>query len=153
MLKYLLLALLFISSPCLSAPKRFTHVQQLTSDNVNFAGKSALGTATAGDTVNIDYTLPFDVCLTGATLIVKGGKTLDTVSLQVVHPQAGVLSEFITDWYIAEDQDVQFTMDISYPANLSTGLIIRAVYKAAVGLTGTRTVRINYILHKVIEQQ
>ena len=146
----ILLVLLFTSLPAFAA-KRFTHIDQFTSDNVNFAGKSATGTAAAGETVNIDYTLTFNACMTGATLIVKGGKQNDKVTLQVVHPLYGVVNEFITDWAVAEDQNTQFTMSIDYPANLPAGLTLRTVYKAQAGLIGSREVSINYFLHKVME--
>lgn len=153
-LKFLAFALaIVVSTSAFATPKRFISVDQFNSDVVLFAGKSAIGTAAAGDTVNIDYTLDFDALLTGATLIVKGGKSEDKASLQIVHPSAGVLNEFVTDWYIAEDQDSQFSLDLNYPANLASGLIVRLVYKAKSGLTGTRTIRINYMLHKVLQTQ
>lgn len=131
--------------------KRFTHTSQFTSDAVKFAGKSAAGEAVADETKNIDYTVPYDLCITGAVVVVKNASISDKVCLQVVHPQAGVLDEFVTDWYMNEDRNHQFTIDLDYPANIPTGLIIRAVYKAS-STAGTRYVRINYFLHKVIEQ-
>lgn len=131
--------------------KRFTHTNQFTSDAVKFAGASASDDAVADETKTIDYTVPYDLCITGAAVVVKGGSIDDKVCLQVVHPQAGVLDEFVTDWYMNEDRNHQFTIDLDYPANIPAGLIIRAVYKAN-SQAGTRNVRINYFLHKVIEQ-
>lgn len=131
--------------------KRFTHTSQFTSDAVKFVGASAAGDAVADETKNIDYTAPYDLCITGAVVVVKGGNINDKVCIQVVHPQAGVLDEFVTDWYMTEDRNHQFAIDLDYPANIPAGLIIRAVYKAGAA-AGTRNVRINYFLHKVIEQ-
>jgi hypothetical protein len=131
--------------------KRFTNVDQFTSDNVAFAGGSAAGDAVANETKNIDYTVPVDLCLTGAVVIVHGAKVDDKVSLQVVHPSLGVLNEFVTDWYMADDQSEQFALQLNYPANVPAGLYIRAVYKAT-SEVGTRKARINYLLHKVVEQ-
>jgi hypothetical protein len=130
--------------------KRFTHIDQFTSDAVKFAGAAAGGDAVAGQTVNIDYVAPFDLVITGAVVIVKNAKIDDLVSLQVVHPQAGVLDTFVTDWYVSETSDEQFALQLNYPANIPAGLILRAVYKAN-GTLATRQVRINYLLHKVIE--
>lgn len=131
--------------------KRFTHTSQFTSDAVKFSGASAAGDAVADETKNIDYAVPYDLCITGALVLVKGGNINDKVCLQIVHPQAGVLDEFVADWYMNEDRNDQFSIDLSYPANIPAGLIIRAVYKAS-SAAGTRDVRINYFLHKVIEQ-
>ncbi|TXH10650.1 MAG: hypothetical protein E6R04_04775 [Spirochaetes bacterium] len=131
--------------------KRFTNVDQFTSDNVAFAGAAASGDAVASETKNVDYSVPFDACLTGAVVIVQGAKIDDKVSLQVVHPTYGVLNEFVTDWFMADDQSEQFALQLNYPANVPAGLTIRAVYKATAD-EGTRKVRINYFLHKVVEQ-
>lgn len=134
------------------AAKRFTHIQQFTSDNVNFAGAGIRDTATSGQTKNVDYTVPFDVCLTGAVLIVVSAQNGDKATLQIIHPNGStILNEFITDWGIATDQQFQFSLDLSYPANIASGLIIRVMYEAA-GILGTRTIMCNYFLHKVIEQ-
>lgn len=133
--------------------KRFTHVDQFNSDAVKFAGASASADVVAGENKNIDYTAPFDLLVTGAVVIVKGAKIDDKVSLQVAHPQAGVLETFVTDWFMSDDQSEQFALQLNYPANIPAGLIIRALYKAADGLIGTRQVRVNYLLHKVIQQE
>jgi len=134
------------------AAKRFIHVDQFTSDALKFAGLSATGAA-LGAVTNIDKSLGFDVALTGAVLLVKGGRFGDRVSLQVVHPAAGVLEEFVTDWYVTEDAQKQFEIQLNYPANVPTGLILRVVYKADVDLDVARNVAINYITHRVIQQE
>jgi hypothetical protein len=132
--------------------KRFTHTDQFTSDNVQFAGSSAFGDAPENTNTNVDYTCPFDLCITGAVLLVKGGKFGDKCCLQVVHPTYGVVNEFATDWAIASDIQKQFELDLKYPANLAAGLKLRIYYKAT-SETGTRNVAINYLNHKVLQQE
>lgn len=132
--------------------KRFTHVSQFTSDNVLFAGTGKMGDAAENSNTNIDCTCPYDLCITGAVMLVKGGAFGDKCSLQVVHPVAGVLSEFVTDWGVSEDAQKQFELQLDYPANLPAGLIIRLVYKADAN-AGTRKVTMNYLLHKVLQQE
>lgn len=132
--------------------KRFIHVDQFTSDNVLFAGASAIGDALENANTNIDYVCPFDLCITGAVLLVKDGKFGDKCCLQVVHPVAGVISEFATDWAIASDQQKQFELVLSYPANIPSGLTLRLQYKAT-SEAGTRKVAINYLNHKVLQQE
>lgn len=131
--------------------KRFTHIDQFNSDAVKFAGAAASGDVLALETKNVDYTVPFDVVLTGAVVIVKNASIDDKISLHVAHPVAGIMETFVTDWFMAEDDNQQFALQLNYPANIPAGLIIRAVYKAD-GVQLTRQVRINYLLHRVIEQ-
>jgi hypothetical protein len=132
--------------------KRFTHTDQFTSDNVQFAGASASGDAAENTETNVDYTCPFDLCITGAVLLVNGGKFGDKCSLQVVHPSYGVVNEFATDWAIASDQQKQFELALTYPANIPSGVKLRLLYKAT-SEAGTRNVAINYLNHKVLQQE
>lgn len=131
--------------------KRFINIEQFTSDNVQFAGLSAYGQVNASETKNIDLSAPFDLCLTGAVVIVKNAKVEDKVSLQIVHPNGTVLNEFVTNWYLAEDQQEQFALSLNYPANIPQGLILRVKYIATSGII-VRDVMINYLTHRVMEQ-
>lgn len=132
--------------------KRFTNVDQFTSDNVKFAGASAAGDVSENTNANIDYTCPFDLCITGAVLLVNGGKFGDKCCLQVVHPVAGVVDEFATDWAVASDQQKQFELALTYPANIPSGVKLRLLYKAT-SAEGTRNVAINYLNHRVLQQE
>lgn len=131
--------------------KRFTHNEQFTSDNVAFAGKSISGVAVASEIKAVDLLLTADHCLTGCLVLVHGAKIGDTTSLQIVHPTYGVVNTFATDWFMSSDRENQFILDLSYPANLAAGLTIRALYKATAE-AGSRTIMINYLLHRVVEQ-
>lgn len=128
---------------------RFTHVDQFNSDAVQFAAAGVSSSATASETKDIDYTVPYDLCITGAVMLVKGAKFQDIVSLKVVHPVYGVINTFVTGWYIAEDSQKQFELQLNYPANLPAGLVVRATY-VATAEEGTRQIAINYLLHKVM---
>ena len=132
--------------------KRFIHVDQFNSDAVQFAGAAACGDAAENTNTSVDYTCPFDLCITGAVLLVKDGKFGDKCCLQVVHPTYGVINEFATDWAIASDTQKQFELALNYPANLPTGLKLRLLYKAT-SEAGTRKVAVNYLNHKVLQQE
>lgn len=117
---------------------------------LNFAGKSCIGTSLASEITNIDITLTEDHLLTGGILIVKGGMMLDKISLQVVHPTAGILNEFVTQYRVIQDSNRQFELMLPYPAKLFAGLILRCKYESS-SEPSTRTIAINYLLHKVLQ--
>jgi hypothetical protein len=124
-------------------------VSDFEKSKLNFAGRSVTGTVNENETVNADYTFTDDTLMTGGVLIVKEAKITDKVSLQVVHPIYGVLNEFVTEYRLAEDQQVQFKLDLPYPAKLLAGLIVRCKYVASEE-KGTRIFALNLLLHKVL---
>ena len=113
-----------------------------------FDGKSVQGTAVANDTKTIDITLSDDYLLTGGMLLVKGAKFFDSATLQIVHPNFGVVNQFVTEYFMKEDSQEQFNLAIGYPAKLAAGLSVRLVYKATAD-AGVRSIALNYQLHKV----
>lgn len=117
---------------------------------LKFSGQSISSVAQTGETINADLSLSEDYLLTGGVLIVKEAKISDRVSLQVVHPVYGVVNEFVTDYGMSEDQQVQFSLQLVYPAKLFAGLKIRCKYIASSD-AGTRTFILNLLLHKVLE--
>lgn len=124
-------------------------VSDFQKSKLTFAGRSLTGIVNENETVNADYTLSDDTLITGGVLIVKEAKITDKVSLQVVHPILGVVNEFVTEYRLAEDQQVQFKLDLPYPAKLVAGLAIRCKYEAS-DENGTRTFALNLLLHKVL---
>jgi hypothetical protein len=130
---------------------------ELSKDKLNFAGKSASGILSVEEVngsivaneLAIDITLADDHLLFGGSLAVKGGKFGDKVSLQVVHPQVGVLNEYITDYGIVEDQQKQFDIVNKYPAKIPAGLILRVKYIPCTE-PGIRSITVFYPLHKVL---
>ena len=115
-----------------------------------FSGQTIYFDALENDTTDGDLTLADDVLITGGQLLVKGGNIHDQVFMQVVHPTAGVLNEFVSGWRINPDSTDQFTIVLNYPAKIPAGLIIRCKYIAD-ATTGTRDVAVNLHLHKVLE--
>ena len=125
------------------------HRSQFQADWLKFDGKSAYAEAQSSEEKNSDLVLTDDVLLTGGYVCVQGGKFGDKICLQVVHPQAGVLDQFVSDYYIKSDSESQFSIDLDYPAKLPAGLIVRAVYKSN-NNEGLRRIAVNYFLHKVL---
>ena len=134
-------------------PSNTTYNPEKVSDfeksKLNFAGKSVSATVNENETINADYTLTDDMLMNGGVLIVKEAKITDKVSLQIVHPTYGVVNEFVTDYRLAEDQQVQFKLDLPYPSKLLTGLTIRCKYVASEE-KGQRVFALNLLLHKVL---
>lgn len=131
-----------------------TQTTQLASDQVVFAGKGVYGEVNVVDiaidnTTNIDLVLVDDMLLTGGVLMVKGGHFEDKVCMQVVHPVAGVVNEFVTDYRIAEDSIKQFELNSAYPAKIPAGLTLRVKY-IPFAVAGLRDIAANYYLHKIL---
>lgn len=123
------------------------HINNFEKTKLNKNGQGASGTAVAGSTTNIDYTLTDDVLITGAFLLAKGAAQGDKVDFQVLSG-AAVVSQFITNWYLNPDSTLQSTPVSRYPAKLSTGLKIRIVYTSVGG--SNVWVAVNYDMEKVL---
>lgn len=121
----------------------------LQSDQVEFNGQGVHAICLAAETKPIDLVLTDLHFLTGGELIVRGAKIGDKISLQVVHPVAGVLKQFVTHFRMCTDEENQSGFNLPYTAKLPAGLIIRAIYEAT-GEVGERSISINYMLHRVI---
>jgi hypothetical protein len=124
-------------------------VSDFEKSKLNFLGQSVTGTVVENETINADLVLTDDFLMNGGVLIVKEAKITDKVSLQVVHPIYGVVNEFVKEYRLAEDQQVQFNLDLPYPAKLFAGLTIRCKYQASSD-AGTRVFALNLMLHKVL---
>lgn len=136
------------------APSRFS---ELSSFELNFRGTGISGTATANTTTNIDYQLTEDRIITGGFLILQNHQFGDYVSFQVVDKDnilgygAGtVLNEFMTNWYVASDTQIQKGTEASYPAKVFQGLYLRIIYHST-ALLGNVNVRANFNMHKVLK--
>jgi len=81
-------------------------------------------TIAAGATISVDYTLTEFRYLDGMKYKVENNAFADSVSFQVVHPVAGVLDEFGTDWPVCPAETIKL-----YKAKVPAGLIIRITYK------------------------
>lgn len=123
----------------------------LVANGVNFAGQGVYGEAIDSNPVHVDLTLTDDCLLTGGILMVKGGHFEDTITLQIVHPIAGVVNEFVSNFRVCEDSNKQFEINSLYPAKIYAGLTIRIVYTPSPLKIGVRDIAANYYLHKVLE--
>ena len=130
-----------------------TSIADFNANNLNFAGKGASGSCTVTSSSNpvasIDMTLTDDCLITGGILMVKNGYFTDKLSMQVVHPTLGVVSEYVTDFRVVEDSQRQFELNINYPAKIPAGMILRIKYTPSTDV-GVRYISVNYMLHKVL---
>jgi hypothetical protein len=112
--------------------------------------RSSSGVAEPGKKTSVDLALTDDVLLQGiAKFVVYGGNRADTVSLQVVHPLAGVVSQFASDFFVIENKQDQEVYIPNYTAKIPAGLILRCEYSAA-PIGSPREIKINWLLHKVL---
>ena len=106
-------------------------------------------TATAGEDTTLDLTLDDDTLLSGGTVfLAKGAAPGDTVDFKVVHPTAGVIAQFITDWFVNPDSTLQQVPESNYPAKVFAGLTLRVVYHS-VGSTDV-WIAVNYNKEKIL---
>lgn len=80
----------------------------------------------------------------GGVIVCKDSNPGDYCTFQVVHPQAGVVEEYISKWFVLPGSG--YTEVTVYPARIPAGMILRVVYNN-VGQTNAQ-VGINYRLHK-----
>jgi len=116
--------------------------------NLFFRGTGIKKIATGGAVTNLDYPLTADRKINCTQLILKNQTIDDHITFQIIHPNPviGVLNEFATEWNVSEDKQDQGIVEIPYPAQLVTGLIIRVIYSSA-GSTDVN-VNINFWLHE-----
>ena len=125
------------------------HTLQFQADCLNFNGQSVFTTCVDSQTITADITMTDDHLLTGGNFLVKGGKFGDRVKLQVVHPVAGVVNQFVTDFGVQSDSEFQFSLNLEYPAKIFAGLKLRVSYTST-SEVGTRNICLNYMLHKIL---
>jgi hypothetical protein len=134
----------------INSTTRPTHINQFSSDVMQINILSCEGAANPLDIKNIDLTLVDDVLVQGVeTLLVYGADKNDKISLQVVHPIAGVVNQFCTDYFIDASMVTQRLNIPCYTAKLPAGLKLRLVYKASAAI-GIRDIKVNWLLHKVL---
>ena len=106
-------------------------------------------TVTAGTDGVLDLTLTDDILLAGGTIfLAKGAAQGDKVDFQVVHPVAGVLAQFVTDWFMNPDSTLQAVPPSNYPAKVFAGLILRVIYHSVGG--SDVWIAVNYNREKVL---
>ena len=139
-------------------------------EGFTFNGQGIEGTASAGQTTDIDFTLTEENYINGMELFLKGQAYGDYLHFQVVdkdYTYAGILypaeaepgvpwssvaptgvplNQFGTHWYVDPDVCNQDAIRIEYPARLLVGFTVRLQYTSV----GTETVdlKCNLFLHK-----
>lgn len=125
------------------------------SDGFRARLKGFSGTATLGQTTNIDYLVSEERYINGAQLILQNQVFGDKVNFEIVDVDdilglgAGtVLDTFAEDWFIDSSNMNQQIIKIEYPAKILAGLYVRVKYTS----TGASNVdvRCNLLLHKKI---
>lgn len=125
-------------------------LNEFNKDHLEFSGQAIFLICDVSETQSQDLVLSDDYLVTGGDLLVEGGLIDDKIFLQVVHPVAGVIKEFISGFRIASDTIKQLNLQLPYPAKIPAGLSLRCKYiSAATG--STRKIAVNFYLHKVLE--
>lgn len=106
------------------------------------------GTATANQLTNIDFTLADTRYLVGVSVILKNQKFGDKITFQIVHPLAGVVNEFATNWNISEDSEDQGKVEFPLRGKIPAGLKIRLAY-TSIGNSDV-LVACNLIMHEKV---
>lgn len=111
-------------------------LQELTRGNsiAKTQGIISSTTLAVNTTTTLDWAFPEERWLTGG-LIIASGTWGSHLTIQIVDKDnvlgagAGyVASEFITQFYIADSQQIQLTKEFNYPALIPAGLYIRVLY-------------------------
>jgi hypothetical protein len=114
-------------------------------DNFRFRGDATAWATCAPGATNLDYVVTEERHVDGGVVIVKDANPGDYCIFQVVHPQAGVVEQFVNKWFVIPGTG---KMDVNvYRARVPAGLTIRIVYNN-VGATNVAC-GINLRLHKL----
>lgn len=70
-----------------------------------------------------EWVTPYDRLMNGCQYQAEGRNIGDNITFQVVHPVAGVVKEFGTNWYVKPEETI-----LLYRAHLYAGLTVRVKY-------------------------
>ena len=134
---------------------KLSQLAHFASTNVNKNGQGVIFTALAGQTTNGDYKLVDDCFITGGILSTLTSTFGDSTTFQVIdidnimgYGANVVLGQYITNWYMRSDTQLQIDESIPYPAKIYTGLYLRVRY-TSIGATDVQVI-VNYRLHKAL---
>jgi hypothetical protein len=122
-------------------------IDNLDSDTAESRGKGLLGSAPAGQTTNIDYTMPQYRIFSGLAFHVHNAQFGDTLHLSVCYPNGAEILRFYEDWVVDHETPFQGVFQYPYTARIPAGLIMRVSYNA-VAAGEERKLGINYFLHR-----
>jgi len=123
-------------------------VDEFNSSVLNYNGYGVEGPITANATTDLDLTFADDMIVTAIELIVVDPSAGDYMTLSVIHPLGTVLNVFVPKW-LTGPSSFRTWYQVSYPAKLVAGLILRASYISTTA-TAPTYVGVNYGLHKVL---
>lgn len=123
---------------------------EFSKDHLEFSGQSIYLDCDVSEEQTQDLALTDDYLITGGDLLVENGLIEDQIYLQVVHPVAGVIKEFISGFRIAADTIKQLNLQLPYPAKIPGGLSLRCKYVAS-STGSSRKIAVNFYLHRVLE--
>ncbi len=127
------------------------------SDNHYFAGEGFTGTATLGQTTNIDYKITTERYINGAILILDGNQhKLDTLDVKAIdkdnvlgYGANTVLQTFVKNWNITTEKNTQEPIILPYTARIPANVYLRIVYVSN-GLINVYC-KMNLLLHQWIK--
>jgi hypothetical protein len=116
-------------------PMELRSLSDFNAYRVNFRGFGYSGTATAGQTTNLDFKLTESRLVYGGQLFLKNHVFQDKFHFQVVdvdnilgYGAGTVLGQYMQDWYVADDVVAQPPILVNYPTEVFAGLYIRVAY-------------------------
>ena len=134
---------------------KLSQLSHFASTNVNSDTQGKLQTIPAGTTVSIDFKIIDDSFISGGILLTKNAAFGDKASFQVVdvdniigYGNNVVLGQYITNWYMRSDSEMQINENMPYPAKIMSGLYLRIIY-TSIGQTDV-DIAIIYKLHKAL---
>lgn len=94
--------------------------------NFRFRGDATSWTTCSPGSTNIDLSIAEERYVDGGTIVVKDANPGDYCVFQVVHPQAGVVEQFVNKWFVIPGTG---EMKVAvYRAKVPAGLSIRIIY-------------------------
>lgn len=128
-------------------------VHDLDADKANFNIQGIRGTASVLTTTNIDWALPQERWISGGILLASGTHWGDKISLQLIdidnvlgYGANTVLGEYVTDFYVVTDSQLQCQLEAPYVALVPAGVYVRIKYTNTSALDPVE-VALNLITH------
>jgi hypothetical protein len=121
-----------------------------STNDFTYVGNAVYGTCTAGQTVDIDFTLPETLYTNGGDIVLENSVLGDWVEVHVIHPVYGAIADYVKKRYVpaspAGHPTPVMAVHTPYAGKIPAGLKMRLTYHS----TGGTDVKIgiNYNLHK-----
>lgn len=110
-------------------------VADLDADKARYKLQGFHGTAATNSTSNIDWKLPEDRWVSGGIFLAQGTHWGDKIAVQVIDIDNVlglganvVLDEYVTDFYLVSDSELQINLESPYIALVPANIYIRVRY-------------------------